>query len=74
MKLVEARTKFRLGFVVSLLFCCASIVAGQVRWFEDSFVRAELGSGWKAASGDWKIRGGILRIQTKEYDQLLASH
>ena len=73
MKLVEARTKFRLGFVVSLLFCCASIVAGQVRWFEDSFVRAELGSGWKAASGDWKIRGGILRIQTKEYDQLLAS-
>jgi hypothetical protein len=61
-----------LRVAVSLLFF-ADILMSQSLWLEENFMRPGKGSSWKQTSGDWHVDSTGVQIQTKNYDQLLAS-
>jgi hypothetical protein len=57
--------------VFTLLVSC-SAMAQQV-WFGDGFEANPLEGQWSASSPEWTHHEGIVRIDTRGYDQLLAS-
>ncbi len=65
----------RMNRLVTAIFLIVFVASarGQNIWLHDDFQRATLGSEWKCATGDWRITDSTLTIQTRSYDQLLAS-
>ncbi|MBM2841474.1 MAG: hypothetical protein HW412_2002 [Bacteroidetes bacterium] len=61
------------ALLLAILLYLPLLASGQTMWFTDQFKRTEPAPDWKAASGVWRIDSGALKINTTEYDQLLAS-
>lgn len=51
----------------------AGVTHAQVVWFEKTFSSQGVDSTWSSSSGEWAVREGAVRIQTRDYDCLLAN-
>lgn len=62
----------RLMLIVYTLFF-PGLLQSQITWFEQEFNRGDLSRDWSAASPEWRLEDGALRISTALYDQLISS-
>ncbi len=65
----------RLLYII-LLFCITFTHANTqplITWFSDDFQQLALDPKWHPASSEWKLLGGVLTCDTKQYDQLLSA-